>query len=131
MGHRPGACPRAARRGFTLVEALATLVLVAIILPVAMRGISLATAAAGHARRQVEAAALAEAKLAELVVTGGWQDADLAGDFGDDHPDYAWLAEVAEREEATLRQLDVHVLWVARGAEHSVTLSTLVNVEAQ
>ena len=122
---------RARRRAFTLVGALATLVLVAIILPVAMRGISLATAAAGHARRQLEAATLAEAKLAELVVTGGWQEADLSGDFGDDYPAYAWTAEVSEREEATLRQLDVRVAWVARGAERSVTLSTLVAVEGQ
>ena len=122
---------RDARGGFTLVEALATLVLVAIILPVAMRGISLATAAAGHARRQVEAAALAEARLAELVSTGAWQDADLAGDFGDDYPGYAWTAAVTERKEATLRQLDVRVTWVARGAERSVTLSTLVYLEGQ
>jgi len=122
---------RASRRAFTLVEALATLVLVAIILPVAMRGISLAVAAASHARHQVEAAALAEAKLAELVATGAWQDADLVGDFGEDHPGYAWAADVTEREEATLRQLDVHVAWVERGAERSVTLSTLVYVEGQ
>ena len=43
---RPFRRLRAARGGFTLVEALATLALVAIILPVAMRGITLATAAA-------------------------------------------------------------------------------------
>ena len=121
--------PRTPHAAFTLVEVLATLVLVAIILPVAMRGISLATAAAGHARRQVEAGALAETKMAELVATDGWQDSDLSGDFGDEHPAYRWSAEVGDRDEATLRQLDVHVTWTARGAERSVTLSTLVRVE--
>jgi type II secretory pathway pseudopilin PulG len=122
---------RVSRRAFTLVEALATLVLVAIILPVAMRGISLAIAAASHARHQVQASALAEAKLAELVATASWQEADLAGDFGGDHPGYAWAADVTEREEAALRQLDVHVVWVERGAERAVTLSTLVYVEGE
>jgi general secretion pathway protein I len=121
----------APRRAFTLVEALATLVLVAIVLPVAMRGVSLALAAAGHARRQVEAAALAEAKLNDLVVTSAWRDADLSGDFGDDHPGYTWSAEVTERDEASLRQLDVRVAWISRGAERSVTLSTLVRVETE
>lgn len=129
MTHRRTA--RASRRAFTLVEALATLVLVAIILPVAMRGISLGSAAASHARRRVEAVTLAELKLADLVATDGWQDADLSGDFGDDYPDYTWAAAVTEREEATLRQLDVRVFWTARGAERSVALSTLVYVEAE
>jgi len=129
MAHRRTA--RASRRAFTLVEALATLVLVAVILPVAMRGISLGSAAASHARRRVEAVALAELKLADLVATDGWQDADLSGDFGDDYPDYTWAAAAAEREEATLRQLDGHVFWTARGAERSVALSTLVYVEAE
>ena len=48
------------RRGFTLVEILATLALVAIILPVAMSGISLALRVADESRRQTEATALAQ-----------------------------------------------------------------------
>ena len=48
------------QRAFTLVEVLATLVLVAIILPVAMKGISLAAATAGDAKRKMEAAALVQ-----------------------------------------------------------------------
>ena len=118
-------------RGFTLVEALAALVLVAIILPVAMQGITLATAAAGNARRQVEAATLAEAKLTELVATGAWQDADLSGDFGDEHPDYLWAAEVTEHDEAPPLTLAVQVLWTARGAERSVVLTTLARMETE
>ena len=122
---------RATPRAFTLVEVLAALTLVAIILPVAMRGVSLATSAAGHARRQMEAVSLAEAKLAELVTTGAWQDADLSGDFGDDHPDYRWSADVTDWEGALLRQMDVQVSWMERGAERSVALTTLVYVGIQ
>ena len=41
---------RIARRGFTLIEVLATLVLLGIVMPVAMRGVSLALAASSIAR---------------------------------------------------------------------------------
>ena len=51
------------RGGFTLVEVLASLALVAVILPVAMEGVSLAVGAAGLARDRIEAASLAETKL--------------------------------------------------------------------
>ena len=69
--------------GFSLVEALATLVLVAIVLPAAMRGITLALSTGSHTVRRTEAIELAQSKLAELVATGGWQETDLAGDFSE------------------------------------------------
>jgi len=111
---------------FTLVEALATLALVAIILPVAMRGVSLATAAAGLARQRLEAVSLAETKMAELALTGAWNDSDLSGDFGQDYPDYRWEAEVMEWSDSLLVQLQVRVVWDRRGGERAVSLTTLV-----
>ena len=114
------------RQAFTLVEVLATLALVAIILPVVMKGISLATATAGFAKQQMEAASLAETMLAELVASEALQDGTLSGDFGPEWPQYQWTAEVRDWEGATLQQMDVHVQWTARGQERSVTLTTLV-----
>lgn len=126
------AVPRqTSEHAFTLVEVLAALALAALILPVAMRGVSLALAAADHAKRQVHAAALAEAKLAELVLTGDWQGADLSGDFGEDSPGYAWTAVVTDWDTETLRRLDVHVSWKAAGRDRLVALATLVRVEAE
>lgn len=118
------------RGGFTLIEILATFVLVAIILPVAMKGISLATTMASVSKQRIEAATLAETKLAELLATKEWQNGDLSGDFGEDWPNYRWSAEVQECEEATLRQLDVRVEWEDRGMERYVQLTTLVYVES-
>ncbi len=115
------------KAGFTLVEVLATLVLVAIILPVAMEGISLALAATDHARRQTEACALAESKLAELVATGDWQGANLVGEAEDAWPGYRWTAEVDDWEDATMRLLTVRVHWAARGHERELAMSTLVD----
>jgi prepilin-type N-terminal cleavage/methylation domain-containing protein len=67
------------RRGFTFIELLATIVLIAVIMPVAMRSIGLCTRLAGQSRRQMEAASLAKAKLTELIVTNyTLQDKEMA-----------------------------------------------------
>ena len=126
--HLPTYAPRRARGrgGFTLPEVLATLLLVAIVLPAVMQGVSLATAAAGTARQRSEATALAESKLNELVATNQWQSGGLSGDFGEQWRGYSWQAEVQSWVEPTARQLQVHVTWYARGRDYDVTLSTLV-----
>jgi len=121
---RSGAPPWRSR-AFTLVEVLATLVLVAIILPVAMSGISLALETAGVSRRQTEATALAHAKMEEIVATGQWQNAELTGDFAPDRPEYRWSAQVGPWQGTQVRQLDVQVSWNQRGRDRSVTLTTL------
>jgi len=118
-----------ARRAFTIVELLATLALIGIVLPVLVHGIVLCLEAATHAEQQAEAAALAQTKLAELVATGQWYDAELDGDFGDDWPEYQWTAQVMEWEDARLSQLDVFVTWTRRSRDHGVALSTLVYTE--
>jgi prepilin-type N-terminal cleavage/methylation domain-containing protein len=124
--HKAGAVPPH-RRGFTLIEILATLVLVAIILPVAMSGISLALGVADQSRRQTEAASLAQTKMAEIIASQQWQTSSLAGDFAPDRPEYRWVAQVTDWQGTTVKQLDVQVLWNQRGGtDKGVTLSTLV-----
>ena len=114
------------RRGFTLVEILATLVLVAIILPVAMSGISLALNVADESRRQTEATSLAQTKMAEIVAGQQWQAASLAGDFAPDRPEYRWVSQVRDWQGTTLKELDVQVFWRHGNRDRSVALSTLV-----
>ena len=119
--------PRRPPRAFTLVEILATLTLMAIVLPAVMMGISLDLAAADHARHESEAASLARTKMSELVLSGEWQQAAESGDFGEDWPAYRWTAEATDwPEDASLRQLAVSVLWTSRGRDRAVTLTTLV-----
>jgi general secretion pathway protein I len=122
--------PRGTARGFTLVEVLTAAVLMAIIMPVAMHGISVAASVADAAKHKAEASVLAQSKLAELQVTRDWQTGNLSGTFGEDHPEYRWSAEMAAWDVSTLQQLSVHVIWTAGGQEHTVTLTTLVDTEA-
>ncbi|HZL37803.1 MAG TPA: type II secretion system protein [Tepidisphaeraceae bacterium] len=123
------------RRGFTLVEVLATLMLLAIALPVIMRGIALSSAAASASKRRNEAASLAESKLNELIATGMWQNSALQGDFSlEGWPDYTWSAQLQQWGQANgaqgtniVQEMDLQVLWNGPvGQPQSVTVSTLV-----
>jgi len=109
------------------VEILATFVLIALILPVVMEGLSLSMKLGVKSKRQVEAGALAETKLAELLLSGEYDNGDQSGDF-DDESDYKWSLEVADWEkEGSMQQLTMTVDWTdAPGTDHSVELSTLV-----
>ena len=71
----------------------------------------------------------------EIIASGQWQNGNLSGDFSPDWPDYRWEAALQAQmnsnlgittTEVTLQQLDLRVIWRARNAEDSVTLSTLV-----
>jgi prepilin-type N-terminal cleavage/methylation domain-containing protein len=115
--------------GFTFIELLATVVLISLIMPVAMRSIGLCTRMAGLARKQVEAASLAKMKLTELTVTGDWQNGNQKGDFGTDWPGYQWNALVTNWTDTSVRQLDLTVSWQLAGSQRKITLSTLVYPE--
>ena len=118
---------RGGRRAFTIIEVLATLTLAAIVLPVAVNGILLCLATAGHAREHARAASLAQTKLDEIVATGELYDAELTGDFGEELPGYTWAALVGEWEtDPRMAQVDVAVIWTRSGQQRHVALSTLV-----
>ncbi len=116
-------------RAFTLVEVLAAMLLIAIVLPAAMKGISLATVAASDAKRRTEAVGLAQAKLGELLATGSYQSGNQSGDFPAQWPGYRWestLSDYTAGDSITLSQLDVRVRFPRRGGDDTITLSTLV-----
>ena len=123
---RPSVRRRSRRRGLTLIEVLATIVLIGIVLPSAMQGVSMCMNAASLARQRTEAAGLAEAKLNELLATSEWQFGATSGDFGEAWPGYQWTVGTSEFSDPTLQQLSIRVSWVSRGLERDVILSTLV-----
>jgi len=125
------------------VEVLATLVLIGIVLPVAMRGVSLAMFAGDTAADRKKATVLAESKMAELIATGEWQDTALEGDFATTasgemmdeesvgEAGYAWSATVEDWVDLSIKELTVRVTWTARDIEHEVSVTTLVHSEEE
>ena len=116
--------PARNRRGFTIAEVLATLLLVGIVLPVVMNGISIALAASSHARYLAQASSLGEAKLSELVTTGDWLLSETNGDFGLEWPQYRWTCQNFTRD-FSVNEIVIRVIWAERGEERTLDLSTL------
>ena len=114
------------RAGFTLVEVLATLVLLGIILPIAMQGVSMAMAAASNARRTAEATTLAETKLNELVADGTWASGSLSGDFAPLQPEYQWACLTQQRDYG-LTEVAIRVTWADRGHVREMIVATLAS----
>jgi len=131
MRHNRTAATGDRRGGFTFIELLATMVLIAVIMPVAMKSIGLCTRLGGLSRRQIEAASLAKTKMTELIITGEWENGNQRGNFGDDWPGYEWKASVTNWTDASVRQLELMVLWESMGRQRSVTLTTLRNAETE
>ncbi len=119
------------RRGFTLIETLVAIAIIAAVLPIVMSGISLASRAGLLARQRTLAATLGEAKLDELVSTGLWNSGAMSGDFGDDAPGFTWSASVTPYNDTdlttqNLEEIDLTVTWTSRNSPRTVVLSTLV-----
>ena len=112
--------------GFTFAETLAAMLFVAIVIPVAMEGITIANKAGTVANRKWEAAQLADNLLNEMVITDDWRYGSSEGDFGEDWPGYKWTLEDSAWEDDSMRVVTVIVYYKVQEKEYSVSLSTLV-----
>ncbi|MCF7973101.1 MAG: type II secretion system GspH family protein [Phycisphaerae bacterium] len=116
-------------RGFTLVEMLATILIIALVLPTTMRCIALVTRMASQSNRWIVATTLAETKISELIASDEWKGGGLnRGDFGNDYTDYVWRLDVKNWEISPMSTLSVSVYWDAGEYDENkcVTLTTLV-----
>jgi prepilin-type N-terminal cleavage/methylation domain-containing protein len=116
--------PSQIRRGFTLLEVLATLVLIGIVIPVAMNGVSLSLNTASSARNKAQAASLAEAKLNEIILMGDTGMLGTSGDFGVDFPGFRWMSESVTRD-YDVTEVALVIYWTERGQEQSLLVSTM------
>ena len=123
------------RRGFTLIEVMATLLILGIVMPPVIGGITLATRAASIAKHHNEASQLAQDKLSEILIGNEWQNGSESGDFGSDWPGYRWASSVSNWAQDTtgagLQQIDLTVTWTEQGREQTVTLSTIAYLRVQ
>src|SRR3954447_234964 len=77
-------------KAFTLAEVLAALVFMAILIPVALEALSIATRAGEVAARKGEAALVAERVLNENVVTTNWNKSVQSGNVRQGVREFRW-----------------------------------------
>lgn len=126
--------PQAARPyagAFTLAEVLAALLFMAIVVPVAMEGLHIASLAGAVAQRKGQAARIAEQVLNESLITTNWSQSLQSGTTIEGQREFRWTLRsdpwTQDPSQNVLRQLSVEVLFNAQNREYSVKLTTLVD----
>jgi type II secretory pathway pseudopilin PulG len=119
------------RGGFTLAEVLAALVFMAILIPVAVQGLRIASLAGQVAERKGVAARLADRVLNEFIVTAQWKEANSSGTIQDGPHQYRWQVRNEPWERESMRVVSIQVTFAVQGRDYDVRLSTLANNSEQ
>ena len=121
------ACAKRACRGFTLAEVLAALAFMAIVIPVAVQGLKVASQAGVVAQRKSEASRVAERLLNEAIVSTNWVTSTLSGKVEEGVLQYRWQVRNDPWLQEPIRLVSVQVQFSVQGQEFDVRLSTLAN----
>ncbi len=122
---------RTGAAAFTFAEVLAALVFMAIVVPVAMHGLQIASRAGAVAERKGVATRLADQILNDLVVSGNWRTAGTSPRLGlewkDYEKDYQYRTfNEAWSEDSMMRLISVEVYYQVQSKDFQVRLSTLM-----
>ena len=105
-------------RGFTLLEVMIAVALIAIALVTLLGSQSQSVSFANSAKFETMAALLAQSKMSEMTIQGADSLSSDSGNFGDDYPGYAWEATVSDISlegmdtiSDFLKQIDLTVTW--------------------
>lgn len=122
---------RVAAAAFTLAEVLAALLFMAIVVPVAVEGLHIASLAGAVAQRKGEAARIAQRVLTENLVTTNWNQSVQSGSTTEGQREFRWTLRsdpwLQDPAQNVLRQLSVEVTFTAQNREYTVKMSTLVD----
>jgi len=120
---------------FTLAEVLAALLFMAIVIPVAIEAMHIASRAGTVSERKGEAARVAQRLLAETLVTTNWSQTVQGGTVTEGQRQFAWTMHSdpwnQDPNQNVIRQLSVEVKFAAQGQDFSVRMSTLVDSSQQ
>ena len=127
--------PAGPAAAFTLAEVLAALLFMAIVIPVAIEGMHVASRAGTVSERKGEAARVAQRLLAETLVTTNWNQAVQAGTLTEGQRQFSWTLHNdpwnQDPNQNVIRQLSVEVTFTAQNQPYSVRMSTLVDSSQQ
>ncbi len=117
---------RSRRAGFTLVEILASLLMMAIVVPVALEGMSIASRAGLLGQRKAAAMRVAERLLEELIAEANTQQTTDSGTLADGEFSYPWTMRTENWSVDALQQMTVTVTFTLQGNRYEVSATTLL-----
>ena len=105
-------------KGFTLLEVMIAVALIAIALTTLLGSQSQSVFFANSAKFETMAALLAQSKMSEITIQAADSLSSDSGDFGEDYPGYGWEATVSDVTieglgaiSDYLKQIDLAVTW--------------------
>jgi type II secretory pathway pseudopilin PulG len=122
--------PKSNRRSesaFTLAEVLAAMLFMAIVIPVAVQALHVASTAGVVAERKAAAARVAERVLDESVVMANGSQSSQSGTVTESGREFRWTLRNETWPEDAMRLLTAEVKFNAQDREYAVQLSTLVS----
>ena len=123
-------CANRRRAGFTLAEVLAALAFMAIVIPVAVQGVQVASRAGQVGARKAVAVRIADRVLNELEATGQLLTGAQSGVVREGDREFPWTIQSQPWLDAQLNQITVRVTYQVQGQEFDVRLTTLVDPNA-
>ncbi len=116
--------------GFTLAEVLAALLLMAIVVPVAMEGVSIASRAGVVGQRKAAATRIAERVLNELIATNQLAQSTASGSVTDGDTTYPWTMQTEPWPEDAMTLMTVKVTFTVQGRDYDVSVCTIFDPTA-
>lgn len=113
------------RRAFTLVEVLAALLFMAVLLPVTVNAVRVASRAGQVSDRKAIATRVAERVMNELLVTGALSQNSASGRIDERDRTYEWHMRSETWAEDHMNLVAVTVTYEVQGQTYDVNLATL------
>jgi prepilin-type N-terminal cleavage/methylation domain-containing protein len=117
--------------GFTLIELLAAMVFMAIVIPVTLQGLQIASRASEVAVRKAVATRVLDSVMNEYVANAANRTATQKGVVTEGSLDYNWLIRLENWKEDSMRLVTAEVTYKVRGQDYRITASTLTSLTTQ
>lgn len=116
------------RAGFTLAEVLAALAFLAIVIPVAIEGLRVASRAGQVGQCKTVAMRIAERVLNERLLANQSVGGSPTGVIKEGVREYRWSLRAETWPEDTMRLVTAEVSYTVQGKDYDVRLSTLTDL---
>ncbi len=119
------------RSAFTLIELLAAMAFMAIVIPVAMQGLTIASRAGEVSQRKMVATRVCDSVLNEYLAKSQLVTTGQKGVVQEGAIDYRWNIRTVTWREDSMRVVTAEVTYPVQGRDYTVTASTLIGLITQ
>ena len=118
--------PDLSNAGFTLLEVMIALLIIATSFVVLLHTRNQSVITADYAKRATVATLLASERMSDIELEDFPDTGEDSSNFGDDYPEYRWKTSVSDTTYENIREVKVEVLWDEGRSERSVGLVNYV-----